>query len=90
VTPSILQPNQESPERVRQQIRRRSVHVFAAAGGWETRIPPRNCEAKEEAAKYEGESPETQIDDVETKEEALEYLRGVKRRREEGKTTRLS
>lgn len=37
----------------------------------------------------EYEEKETRLDEVETQEEALSYLEGVKRRHEEGKTTRL-
>ena len=49
-----------------------------------------SCSAKKEAAhKYKGGSSQTRIDEVDSEEDAVEYLSELKRRYEEGKTTRL-
>jgi len=42
---------------------------------------------KPDPQKYKGRK--TRLDEVETEEEASEYLKGIQRRYEEGKTTRL-
>lgn len=49
-----------------------------------------DCEAKEKARqKYSDASPKTRIDEVETEEEAEEYLQSIRELSEKGKTTRL-
>ncbi|WP_263788119.1 hypothetical protein [Salinibacter grassmerensis] len=47
------------------------------------------CAVMEEARKYRGSSAGTRTDEIETEEEAGEYLKGLRRRYEEGETTRL-
>ncbi|MFB6273839.1 MAG: hypothetical protein ABEL51_13175 [Salinibacter sp.] len=79
---AVLQPDRPDAQHVRRQIRRRAFYISAE---------PSSCrEIKREAAKkHKGESSRTRIDDVETEEDAIGYLKGVRRRHEEGKTTRL-
>jgi hypothetical protein len=89
---SILEPDRDlpTPTFLRRQVQTRSVFVVLGSEGRDS-TEASGCDAKRNARKkYEGRSSETRIDDVETEEDANEYLERLKRRHEEGKTTRLS
>lgn len=91
MTPSVLDPDRQLREREQLRDGIRSVRVvFKTEGGWSADIRPVGCEVKAEAAKkYKGESSKTRLEDVETEEDAQEYIEWLQRSYEEGETTRL-
>ena len=70
--------------------RSRSVRViYSARGGWSVFPRPLSCRASRAVARqsYAGTLDDRRtIEDIDTKEEAMGYLRGVKRRAKEGKS----
>jgi len=88
----VFRPTQD-PSHLRRQIQERSVRViYSTRGGWDVFSRPLSCRAIKAAArqKHAGTLDDRRtMEDIETKEEAMEYLRGVKRRAKEGKSTPL-
>lgn len=88
---ATFEPNRELPssEFIRRQVRKRSFQVVLGSNESDV-VGVSGCGVKRNARKkYKDGSSKTRIDDVETEEEADEYLKRLKRRHGEDKTTRL-
>jgi hypothetical protein len=88
---ATLEPSRDIPssEFIRRQVRKCSFHVVLGSEEWDV-VGASGCDAKRNARKkYKDGSSKTRIDDVETEEDANEYLKRLKRRHGEDKTTRL-
>lgn len=87
----VFRPTQE-PDHLRRQIQKRSVRVTRSTRGWSVFSKPLSCRAIKAAARQKHADTlddRRTMEDIDTKEEAMEYLRGVKRRAKEGKSTPL-
>lgn len=86
-------PVLHDPDHIRRQIQERSIRVtYSARGGWSVFSRPLSCRAIKAVARkrHAGTLDDRRtMEDIDTKEEAMEYLRGVKRRAEERKSTPL-
>jgi len=92
MSPAVVDPDRQLSDReeAKDQIRGGLVRVTGITSSLPSRAFRKGSRDRKGSCKpspYKGRT--ARIDNVETEEDALRYLEGVKRRHEEGKTTRL-